>query len=56
MFRLLPLGILYFPYYVEVSWIKLERIKKKGNPKYFSKHIGLDGQMELILKYKRTFI
>ena len=55
MFSLLPLRILYFPCYVEVSWILNKNVFKK-NPKDFSKHIVSDGQMELILKHKCTFI
>ena len=55
MFSLLPLTILYFSCYAEVSLdFELERIEKKI--KYFSKHIVSDGQMELILKQKCTFI
>ena len=53
---LLPLKILYFPCYVELSLdFKLERILKKNNPKDLSKHIVLDEEMELILKHKCTF-
>ena len=58
MFFLLPLGVLHFPCYVEVSLdSKLERIfstkkKKKKKTEDFSKHIVSDGQ---ILKHKCTF-
>ena len=56
MFSLLLLRVLYFPFYSEVSLdSKLEHIKKKI-PKYFLKHIVSDGQIELILKHKCTFI
>ena len=57
MFSFLPLRIFVFSL---LRWsildFKLERIKKKNNPKDFSKHILSDGQMELILKHKCTFI
>ena len=59
MFFLLPLRILYFCCFVEVSLdFKLESFffLKKKIPRNFSKHIVSDGQMELILKQKCTFI
>ena len=54
MFSLLPLRILYFPCYVEVSLdFELERIFQKKNPKIFQNMS--DGQTDLILKRKCTF-
>ena len=58
MFSFLPLTILYFPCYVQVSLdFKLELILKKFSkfPKNFSKHVVSDGQWEVILKHKCTF-
>ena len=56
MLSLLPARILYLSCYVEVSLdFKLERFFFL-NPKHFSKNIVSDGQMELIVKQKCTFI
>ena len=56
MFSFLPLRILKFSCYIEVSLdFKLELIKKKKS-KDFSEHIVSDGQIRLILKHKCTFI
>ena len=53
---LVPLMILYFPWYVEVSWILIRTYFSLKSRKGFSKNIVLDGQMELIFKPIRTFI
>ena len=56
VFSLLSLRILYFLCYLEVFLdFKLERIYQKIS-KDFSKYIVSDGQMQLILKHKCTFI
>ena len=57
MFSLLLPKILYFPCYVEKSLdFKSKRIKKKKISKDFLKHLVSDGQMELFVKHKCTFI
>ena len=61
MFSFLPPKILYFPCYVEKPMdFKSKRIKKKKkkkkNSKDFLKHLVSDGQMELFVKHKCTFI
>ena len=57
MFSLLPLRVLYFSCYVKVFLnFKLERLfLKKKIPKYFSKHIVSEGQIEVIVNHKCTF-